>query len=186
MGKYTQDCKELLEYVGGKSNVAAVAHCMTRMRFVLNDPGKADIKKIETVEAFHHKIQAILSSEMSSEVERLELLIATATDEVAKMEAEQRALGLPTRISKKFLEQVAEINRKISILQKQNEGKKKNDDLKKNTTDSRIRMEEARTSQLETVQTILNQEMTRLNDFIYNATRYAPEIRFGNAEIVDI
>ena len=49
MGKYTQDCKELLEYVGGKSNVAAVAHCMTRMRFVLNDPGKADIKKIESM-----------------------------------------------------------------------------------------------------------------------------------------
>ena len=49
MGKYTQDCKELLEYVGGKSNVAAVAHCMTRMRFVLNDPGKADIKKIEAM-----------------------------------------------------------------------------------------------------------------------------------------
>ena len=49
MGKYTNDCKELLEYVGGKSNVAAVAHCMTRMRFVLNDPGKADIKKIESM-----------------------------------------------------------------------------------------------------------------------------------------
>ena len=49
MGKYAEDCKELLEYVGGKSNVAAVAHCMTRMRFVLNDPGKADIKKIEAM-----------------------------------------------------------------------------------------------------------------------------------------
>ena len=49
MGKYTQDCKELLEYVGGKSNINAVAHCMTRMRFVLNDPKKADIKKIEAM-----------------------------------------------------------------------------------------------------------------------------------------
>ena len=29
MGKYAEDCKELLEYVGGKENVAAVAHCMT-------------------------------------------------------------------------------------------------------------------------------------------------------------
>ena len=49
MGKYTAECKELLEYVGGKSNVNAVAHCMTRMRFVLNDPKKADIKKIEAM-----------------------------------------------------------------------------------------------------------------------------------------
>ena len=47
MGKYTEDAKELLQYVGGKENVGAVAHCMTRMRFVLNDPSKADIGKIE-------------------------------------------------------------------------------------------------------------------------------------------
>ncbi|MEE3378430.1 MAG: PTS system trehalose-specific EIIBC component [Lachnospiraceae bacterium] len=47
MGKYTEDAKELLQYVGGKENVGAVAHCMTRMRFMLNDPKKADIGKIE-------------------------------------------------------------------------------------------------------------------------------------------
>lgn len=47
MGKYQQDAAELLEYVGGKENIAAVSHCVTRMRFVLNDPAKADIPKIE-------------------------------------------------------------------------------------------------------------------------------------------
>ena len=36
MGKYTQDAAKLLELVGGKENIAAVSHCMTRMRFVLN------------------------------------------------------------------------------------------------------------------------------------------------------
>ena len=49
MGKYAEDAKELLRYVGGKENIAAVSHCMTRMRFVLNDPGKADIKTIEAM-----------------------------------------------------------------------------------------------------------------------------------------
>ena len=49
MGKYTDDSRELLEYVGGKENIGAVSHCMTRMRFVLNDPKKADIKKIEAM-----------------------------------------------------------------------------------------------------------------------------------------
>ena len=49
MGKYMEDAKELLQHVGGKENIAAVSHCMTRMRFVLNDPGKADIKKIEAM-----------------------------------------------------------------------------------------------------------------------------------------
>ena len=51
MGKYQQDAKLLLEYVGGKENIAAVSHCVTRMRFVLNDPAKADVAKIETLKS---------------------------------------------------------------------------------------------------------------------------------------
>lgn len=51
MGKYTEDAKELLHLVGGKENIAAVSHCMTRMRFVLNEPQKADITKIEAMKA---------------------------------------------------------------------------------------------------------------------------------------
>ena len=49
MGKYASEAKELLDLVGGKENIAAVSHCITRMRFVLNDPAKADIKKIEAM-----------------------------------------------------------------------------------------------------------------------------------------
>lgn len=47
MGKYNQDSKELLLCIGGKDNIAAVTHCVTRMRFVLHDPAKADVEKIE-------------------------------------------------------------------------------------------------------------------------------------------
>lgn len=49
MSKYAEDAKELLQHVGGKENIAAVSHCMTRMRFVLNDPSRADIEKIEAM-----------------------------------------------------------------------------------------------------------------------------------------
>lgn len=49
MGKYAEDAKELLSHVGGRENIAAVSHCMTRMRFALVDPGKADIKAIEAM-----------------------------------------------------------------------------------------------------------------------------------------
>ena len=49
MGTYTKDSEELLKLVGGKENIAAVSHCMTRMRFVLVDPKKADVKKIEAM-----------------------------------------------------------------------------------------------------------------------------------------
>ena len=47
MGKYENDAKRLLDLIGGKENIQAVSHCMTRMRFVLVDPKKADEKAIE-------------------------------------------------------------------------------------------------------------------------------------------
>lgn len=49
MGKYVEDSKELLRLVGGRENISAVSHCMTRMRFVLQDPAKADVKGIEAM-----------------------------------------------------------------------------------------------------------------------------------------
>ena len=47
MGKYDNDVRQLLTLIGGKENIQAVSHCMTRMRFVLVDPKKADEKAIE-------------------------------------------------------------------------------------------------------------------------------------------
>lgn len=49
MGKYENDVKRLLELVGGKENIQAVSHCMTRMRFVLVDSKKANEEKIENL-----------------------------------------------------------------------------------------------------------------------------------------
>ncbi len=49
MAKYQADVQALLEAIGGRENIRAVTHCVTRMRFVLVDPAKADNKKIEAI-----------------------------------------------------------------------------------------------------------------------------------------
>lgn len=49
MGKYSQDAKSLLKLIGGKENIKSVTHCVTRMRFVLNDESKADVNGIEAL-----------------------------------------------------------------------------------------------------------------------------------------
>lgn len=51
MGRFSDDAKKLLQYVGEKENIKAVSHCMTRMRFVLVDTSKADIEKIEDLKS---------------------------------------------------------------------------------------------------------------------------------------
>ncbi|VOB65429.1 trehalose PTS system, IIABC components [Streptococcus pneumoniae] len=51
MGKFEQEAKDLLQAIGGKENVTAVTHCATRMRFVLGNDKKANVKAIESIPA---------------------------------------------------------------------------------------------------------------------------------------
>ena len=51
MAKYQADVQTLLRAIGGRENIQAVSHCMTRMRFVLADPAKADTAAIEAIRA---------------------------------------------------------------------------------------------------------------------------------------
>jgi len=49
MGKFKKDATTLLKCVGGQSNIQAVSHCVTRMRFVLIDSHQADVEAIENI-----------------------------------------------------------------------------------------------------------------------------------------
>lgn len=51
MVKFTEDARLLLAYIGGKENIRAVSHCVTRMRFVLVDESQANIKNIEDIKS---------------------------------------------------------------------------------------------------------------------------------------
>ncbi|NVC92798.1 PTS trehalose transporter subunit IIBC [Vibrio natriegens] len=44
-----QDVQRLIELVGGPDNIASVSHCLTRLRFVLNNTEQADIKQLEAL-----------------------------------------------------------------------------------------------------------------------------------------
>ncbi|WP_413299452.1 PTS system trehalose-specific EIIBC component [Bacillus sp. 1P10SD] len=72
MSKYTEPSKDLLKHIGGKENIAAVTHCVTRMRFVLNDPSKADVEKIEGIQLVKGtftqagQFQVIIGNDVSS------------------------------------------------------------------------------------------------------------------------
>ena len=46
---YQKLAQEILEKVGGKSNVNSLTHCATRLRFVLNDNGKANAEDIKAM-----------------------------------------------------------------------------------------------------------------------------------------
>lgn len=47
MSKNIEIAARVLDAVGGKENVKSVVHCATRLRFVLNDEGKADTARLQ-------------------------------------------------------------------------------------------------------------------------------------------
>ena len=72
MGKYQVEAQQLLELVGGKDNISMVTHCVTRMRFVLVDPSRADVEKIEALKLVKGtftqagQFQVIIGNEVST------------------------------------------------------------------------------------------------------------------------
>lgn len=112
MGKYSDDAKKLLEYVGGKQNISAVTHCMTRMRFVLADPEKADVAKIEALKSVKGtftqagQFQVIIGNDVS--VFYNEFTSVSGIEGVSKEEVKQEAKGNMNPVQK-VVANIAEI-----------------------------------------------------------------------------
>jgi trehalose PTS system EIIBC or EIIBCA component len=107
MSKFTEPAKELLEHIGGKENIAAVTHCATRMRFVLNDPKKADIEQIEGIKLVKGtftqagQFQVIIGNEVASfynDFTKLSGVDGTSKDE-AKVAAKQNMSWLQRMVA---------------------------------------------------------------------------------------
>lgn len=48
--KYVKAAREILECMGGEANIASAAHCATRLRLVLKDDSKVNVKALENVD----------------------------------------------------------------------------------------------------------------------------------------
>ena len=140
-----------------------------------------DVQKLSQIEHFHDKMQRILSQEMGDEIAQLQILIDAVSAEMTRLQEAQRKLGVPVTVSKKFMDRVVELQRQIDILTTKNKAYDKTAELKIEKNNAKTQLEDVRETQLQVVETGINQEMTRLNDYIYNGERYAPTIKFGNS-----
>ena len=97
MAKYENEVRELLKLVGGKENISAVSHCMTRMRFVLADEKKAQTKEIEKIKCVKGtftqagQYQVIIGNDVSTFYN--EFTACAGIEGVSKEAAKQAAKG---------------------------------------------------------------------------------------------
>lgn len=95
MEKIKQATDRLIELVGGKNNISAVSHCITRLRFVLHDAALAQPKMIEALSGVKGcftnagQFQVVIGTDVS--VWHQALLAATGADDVNKEQVKIKA-----------------------------------------------------------------------------------------------
>jgi hypothetical protein len=137
-----------------------------------------NIKRIEEVEAFHRKLHGILDSELSDEAQSLQVLMQAATQEIQKLEAELVELGIPIQVPKPFLEKYSELQREISALESQNEAFEQTEQFKADVEAVEKDLDVAESQVLRDIEDMLNAQMVRYNDRVYEVRREAPTIKF--------
>lgn len=81
-----QSAMDILEAVGGASNIQDVSHCFTRLRLVLVNPTRADKQAISRIEGVVQIIEAqgqfqiVLGAKVTKVYDALQELLAAATD----------------------------------------------------------------------------------------------------------
>lgn len=69
---YVEVSKKIIDGVGGADNIASATHCMTRLRLILKDEGKADDKAVEGIKGVKSVIkqggqyQVVIGNEVSN------------------------------------------------------------------------------------------------------------------------
>lgn len=103
MSKINQtDIDRLIELVGGRGNIATVSHCITRLRFVLNQPANARPKEIEQLPMVKGcftnagQFQVVIGTNVGDYYQAL--IASTGQAQVDKEQCNQVNHLIPTRV----------------------------------------------------------------------------------------
>lgn len=95
--KHEPLAQDIVRLVGGKENVSGVYHCMTRLRFTLNDEGKADEPAIKAlsgvVDVIHGagQFQVCIGPHVADVFEEVEKLVDAGGADAAPAEDEKKS-----------------------------------------------------------------------------------------------
>lgn len=97
MSKFREDASKLLDYIGGEDNINSLSYCVTRLRFVLNNPKEANVEKIESLKSVKGtftqagQFQVIIGNEVTDFYNEFTKIadIKTATKEETKIAGRQ-------------------------------------------------------------------------------------------------
>lgn len=137
-----------------------------------------EIAHLSEIESFHRTISAAFKSELKSERAKIEKEIFEYDLIIDEYEQQLRELISNPNLSKIILSRHAELLREKERMEQENCAYTKLKQLKENHNFNKKRLLEVKREQFATVSYQINEEMSKLNDAIYEGSYNAPVLDF--------
>ena len=138
----------------------------------------AAVAQLEEIEGFHRTISSVFKAELRAERSKLEKELAEYDQMIHEYEAQLQELVQNPNLSKVVLTRHSDLLREKERMQKENDAYEKLQQLKENRDADAERLKAIKQQQLAVVSCRLNDEMSRLNDAIYEGSYNAPVLDF--------
>lgn len=140
-------------------------------------PGAA-IAQLEEIEGFHRSISSVFKAELRAEHSKLEKELAEYDHIIHEYESQLQELIQNPNLSKVILTRHSELLREKDRMQKENDAYVKLQQLRENRDADAERLKTIKRKQFALISFQLNEEMSRLNDKIYEGSYNAPLLDF--------
>ncbi|MBU3216861.1 DUF2326 domain-containing protein [Clostridium estertheticum] len=137
-----------------------------------------DIKSILEVEKFHQEIRKVLKSELKDKKEELNQLIFISQTEIGEIETNIKKIIQIPNLSKVILVKYSNLQKRIEILESENNTYVKLGSLTTSRNDTKLRRDNMKMEQLNQLQNSINSKMQEINDYVYSGKKKPPILKF--------
>lgn len=143
-------------------------------------PG-VDLKRIEDIDGFHKQLAGILKKEFSETEENIQATLELVEAQMHEIEAEISQMSKHTDLSKAVLEQYAAIDKELKTLKAANDNYIKTEHLSETAKAYEAELDRLVLEQIAIMQKEINDEMFKINTFIYDGRKTAPTLTISDA-----
>lgn len=138
----------------------------------------AEVRKLSEIEEFHKEIGKVLKFELKQKKAELSKLIGIAQSEIDELETQINDITQVPNLSKVILIKYSNLQKKIEMLESENNAFNMLNTLKVSKNDVKQRRDNIKLEQLHQLQNTINTKMLEINDYIYSGRKKPPIVTF--------
>ena len=142
--------------------------------------------RIEEIEAFHNKLAKILAEESKDSIKELQDALDAVNVQIHELEGKKLEISSISNVSEAVLKEYSDLEKEMEHLQEAN---KRFDDLaalKQEKSAEEEKYNKAVVEQTSELSQTVNEEMAKLNDYIYGGTKTSPILTVNDYKNYDL